>query len=293
MKKAITWFLVGVILGNLLLVYANTDSPENNRGRELLTPKSSMGFEIQGPLNWSPRPVLTEIPSELVTQLQQLNPKIPEDTVHIGTLVFEKKGIMYSLFVDKDTDNVWYAQWDKNSNRLLNVGTVRFKLLENTTRRESKYVGWAFGNRVKLVETFHTEKLQATDPGILSSVYIITAWQSYEWYLENPITGEDSLTTKTVAKGKFYVDYGNRILGVDDLSYDYQVLGVIKCSFSSHTSGVGTVSAGVYADASYMFWDLLSPVATHWDAHPRVFVDAWTNVDGDSWGNKWIGGPWC
>ncbi|WP_456399065.1 hypothetical protein, partial [Palaeococcus sp. (in: euryarchaeotes)] len=89
------------------------------------------------------------------------------------------------------------------------------------------------------------------------------AWKEYTWSLGS------SEWTKTVAKGKFWVDYGNKILSVIDLSYENHEFGVIKCSFSSHTTGVGTVEAGVYADASYMFWDFISPVADHWNSHPR------------------------
>ncbi|WP_457742315.1 hypothetical protein, partial [Thermococcus sp.] len=218
------WFVLGVLVGSLFLVSAHSSDAKGPCSDGILVPRSSIGFTIQGPLNWSPRPVLTEIPNKVVLQIQELNPKIIHNTVHIGTLVSRQEDdVLYSLFVSKNNGNrVWYVEWNRNSNRILRIGVIQFKLVENTTHRETKYFGQVLGNKMKVVKTFHQEKLRAVSPESLGSIYIVTAWESFEWYLQNPITGKESLTTKTVAKGRFYIDYGNRILGINDMSYDWR-----------------------------------------------------------------------
>ncbi len=273
MKQKIVWFIFGILLGSMFLVYADRgfrNSCKCSTNIEELHASGTLNYTIKGPYNLTPREVMLSLPLE---GAKILNKKI-QGAKHIAT--FPVKGAYYSIFQKSSnplTDS-FYVIWDKNG--IKEIDKLKFKILEE--KMETKASG---------KETFYYIKAQVSNVGALSTVYVITAEYTYTWSIG------DAVWSKTVAKGTFWVDYGNKILSVNDLSYEYHPWGVIKCSFSSHTSGVGTVSAGVYADASYMFWDLLSPVAAHWDAHSRVFVDAWTNINGYGWGNKWIGGPWC
>ena len=293
MRHRVAWFILGVLVGSLFLVSAHSSDAKSPCSDSILGSRSSMGFTIQGPLNWSPRPVLTEIPNKVILQIQKLNPEIIHNTVHISTIVSRQEDdVLYSLFVSKNNGNrVWYVEWNRNSSRILRIGVIQFKLVENTTHRETKYLGQVLGNKMKVVKTFHEEKLRAVSPESLGSIYIVTAWESFEWYLQNPITGKESLTAKTVAKGRFYIDYGNRILGINDMSYDWRDTGVTQCSFNHNTEGVGTISGTVYVDAKYLIPTI--PLGIHFDSHPRVYVDAWTHVSGNAWGNKSVGRPWC
>ncbi|KUO40608.1 MAG: hypothetical protein AVW05_03450 [Hadesarchaea archaeon DG-33] len=120
-----------------------------------------------------------------------------------------------------------------------------------------------------------------------STIYIVYASCIHSWYFDG------SRATKTVAYGKFTVDYGNAVIAVKDLSYYWNDWYIYTCSFSSSVTGIGTIEATVKADASYFNIAGCPFLATHFDSHPRVSVDAWKYIDRWSFGNKWLGGCFC
>jgi len=117
-----------------------------------------------------------------------------------------------------------------------------------------------------------------------SDIYTIYASCVHTWYL----AGHQA--AKNVAYGKFYVDEGNAVVSVSDLSSCKETEWYIwMCSFSSSKSGVGTFTAQVNTDTHMLMPAGCPIIADHFDSYPRVAVDAWLNVERSSLGNKWLG----
>lgn len=289
MRQKMVWFLLGVLLGSLMLVYAG--NPPNNLEEgchsdtmPALLAKASSNYSIQGPFNWTPRPISKQLPVEVLNLAKSKYPPL-RNANYVVTIL--NKDANYSIF--QSGDKVIYLKWDFERN--MEIGNIKFKLVINNTKVSSKEVGSALGYKFKVIKTIHINKWRATAPTTLNNLYIVTASATYTWYAKSPITGKESKWSETTAKGKFYVDYGNAIVGISDMSSEWHDTGVTVCSFDHESRGVGSVSGEVYADAKYLVPSI--PLGIHLDAHARVYVDAWTNVDTDWWGNKGVGRPWC
>jgi hypothetical protein len=118
------------------------------------------------------------------------------------------------------------------------------------------------------------------------TIYVLIASTEHTWMFDGYVAID------TWANGTFYVKYGEQILSVIDHS-DWINWFVVKCSFNSSVSGVGTVAAQVNADGYYFEISGCPEFSTHLDSHPRVSVDAWLKVDHWSFGNKWFGACSC
>ncbi|GAH98139.1 unnamed protein product, partial [marine sediment metagenome] len=117
-----------------------------------------------------------------------------------------------------------------------------------------------------------------------SNIYIVYASTSHEWYVAG------TQATRIVAYGKFYVDEGNAVVSVSDLSSCKETAWYIwMCSFSSSKSGVGTFTAQVNTDTHMLMPAGCPIIADHFDSYSRVAVDACLDIEHRSFGNKWLG----
>ncbi len=289
MRQKVVWFILGVLVGSLMLVYAAapTIHPGGKcarTGLAILSAGSHSNYTIQGPFNWTPRPVSKKLPVEIFKLVTSRHPAL-RDSNHLVTLIHKR--VNYSIF-EVGSGNLMYVEWSHG--KIMNIGEIHFEPIESSTKTSSKTMGSILGHRFKVVAILCVTKWRAVTPKTLNSLYMVTASETYTWYTVSPITGKEFKWSETTAKGKFYVDYGNAVVGISDMSSEWHDKGVTACSFSHGKDGANTVSGEVYADAKYL---VPTPLGIHFDAHARVYVDAWTNVDTDSWGNKGVGRPWC
>jgi len=203
---------------------------------------------------------------------------------HIGTL--SEGSLRYSIIEigSKFPPRAYYVIWDNAS--VKGFGELRFRITKENSNSEIIHkhtILTIHGRRTVQVVTWKNFKVaEVSNVESLKNIKVILAEYVYVWKW---VGGKDTLA-KTAAKGRFWVDYGNRVMDVDDLSWEYHDMKVGLCSFS-HSVDNGPISAGVYADAHYHM------LFRHFDSHPRVFVNAWGEVDFDGYGNKWNGGIRC
>ncbi|MBP1910867.1 hypothetical protein [Thermococcus stetteri] len=95
MQREIVWLLVGIVLGNLLLVYASNPATKCGSGViPALWAKVSSNYSIQGPFNWTPRPISKKLPAEVLKLAKSKYPTL-RDATYIVTLI--NKDANYSI----------------------------------------------------------------------------------------------------------------------------------------------------------------------------------------------------
>ncbi|AMM53219.1 hypothetical protein [Pyrococcus kukulkanii] len=264
--------LIGIILGGIVFVYG-FDIEKTTIEKCNVQTLDKPSFE---------RAINTTLPTEISNYLvKQVGIKTFK---HVGTL--SKDSLHYSVIEVKDQfpPKAYYVVWDKTG--VKKFGELKFKVIKESSKSDviGEYtILTIYGKKkVKVIAQKSFKVAEVDNVKSLKTIKVVLAEYVYIWTW----VGEKDTLTKTGAKGKFWVDYGNKIVDVDDLSWEYHDMKVGLCSFSHHTDD-GPLSAGVYADAHYHL------AFRHFDSHPRVFVNAWAEVDFDGYGNKWNGKPSC
>jgi len=115
-------------------------------------------------------------------------------------------------------------------------------------------------------------------PGVLYT-HIVTVWHNGTWTFPQ---GDMVLHIG----GKFYVDYGNEVEYISDLSYTETATTWNKCEFDHSTSGAGTHFGQVDA---YAKWALnICGEVPQCDIEGWVMCDYMCNTDSECHGDKWM-----
>ena len=252
------------------------------------SPSGDVGYVIVGPEKTHSENVISDLENNVIKSIEeQVGILLVE---HAFTLELSKFG-NYSMFeIEKEKGGE-----DPTPPELIDVlwctdvkGDINVIKWDHVS---AKFVGdyeeeiFFEGDETNFMKKFSLESPLLDEVHSHSNIYIVYASTSHEWHVAG------TQATRIVAYGKFYVDEGNAVVSVSNLSSYYKETAwyIWTCSFSSSKSGVGTFTAQVNTD-THMLMPAGCPIITdHFDSYPRVAVDAWLDVKHWSSGNKWLG----